>query len=93
MTKAEWIRQVRDAMEKPLSGADVERVLDAQARIMAAELIGGGEVAFAGVGKLKIKKTLARKGRNPQTGAAITIPAGQKVIFSPAKDLKEALKG
>ena len=45
-----------------------------------------------GVGKLKVKATAARKGRNPKTGESINIPAGQRVTFSPSKELKEAMK-
>ena len=58
----------------------------------AAELIGGGEIGIQGVGKLKVKKTSARKGRNPRTGEYLEIAGGRKVVFVPGRDFKEALK-
>ncbi|WP_395682945.1 HU family DNA-binding protein, partial [Inquilinus sp.] len=33
----------------------------------------------------------AREGRNPTTGAPITIAASKKVVFSPSKPVREAL--
>ena len=45
-------------------------------------------VRIPGFGKFQVRKLKARMGRNPATGAAIKIPARQKVAFSPAKELK-----
>ena len=70
----------------------VENTFNAMCSVMAAELLGGGEISLPGVGKLKVKKTAARKGRNPRTGKSIDIPAGSKVVFTPCKELKEAMK-
>ena len=48
---------------------------------------------FPGVGKLVVVKRKARKGRNPQTGAEIQIPAKTVLKFRIAKAAKvEALK-
>lgn len=93
MTKAEWIRRVCEALPGQASNAEVERTLDAFVSVATAELLGGGEVPMPGLGKLKVKTTLARKGRNPRTGETIDIPAGQKVVFAAGKELKHALKG
>ena len=70
----------------------MEKTLDVLCGVAAAELLGGGEVPLPGIGKLKAKKAAARKGRNPQTGEAMDIPAGKKVQFVPGKELKNALK-
>jgi len=37
------------------------------------------------------KERAARKGRNPQTGEEISIPASKKVAFRPAKSLRDAV--
>ena len=93
MTKAELLNEIykEHAGELPAKYV-VENTFAAMCKVFQAELLGGGEVPLPGVGKLKEKATAARKGRNPQTGESIDIPAGQRVTFSPSKELKEALK-
>lgn len=46
-----------------------------------------------GIGKLVLVKRKARLGRNPQTGAAIKIPAKKVVKFRVAKACKDAVLG
>lgn len=46
-----------------------------------------------GIGKLVLVKRKARIGRNPQTGAAIKIPARKAVKFRVAKACKDAVLG
>ena len=50
----------------------------------------GAEVTLPGIGKISVKQSPARIGRNPATGAEISIPAKNKPHFSAAKALKEA---
>ncbi len=51
----------------------------------------GAKVRIPGFGILLVKKTAARMGRNPATGATIKIPAKKKVAFRVSKDLKAAV--
>jgi len=51
----------------------------------------GAKVRVPGFGILMVKRTSARMGRNPATGAAIKIPAKKKVAFRVSKDLKAAV--
>jgi DNA-binding protein HU-beta len=90
MTKTELISAYKEATG--LSVRQAEEYLGRLGDIMAAELLGGGEVPLPGIGKLAIKATAARKGRNPKTGAEIDIPAGKKAILRVGKEMKEALK-
>ncbi len=46
-----------------------------------------------GIGKLVLVKRKARKGRNPQTGETIRIPAKKVVKFRVAKACKDAVLG
>jgi DNA-binding protein HU-beta len=48
---------------------------------------------FPGLGKLLIVNRKARMGRNPQTGAAIKIPAKRVLKFRVAKACKDAVLG
>jgi len=51
----------------------------------------GAKVRIPGFSILLVKKTSARTGRNPATGATIKIPAKKKVAFRVSKDLKAAV--
>jgi nucleoid DNA-binding protein len=52
----------------------------------------GGKVALVGFGTFSSGKRKARIGRNPQTGAAIKIPARKVPKFSAGKSFKDAVK-
>lgn len=97
MTKKELIDAIMESMSKqkhakPVTRLQVESFFEGFCGVAAAELLGGGEIGIQGVGKLKVKKTSARKGRNPRTGEKLEIPEGKKVVFVPGRDFKEALK-
>lgn len=48
-----------------------------------------GNVNIAGFGKFKLRRVDEREGYNPQTEEKITIPAHNKIVFKPYKDLRE----
>jgi DNA-binding protein HU-beta len=50
------------------------------------------KVTFVGFGTFSTKRRKKRKGRNPQTGKTITIPAKRVPKFRAGKALKEAVK-
>lgn len=52
-------------------------------------LVAGEKVQVFGFGTFGTKTRAARQGRNPATGAAITVPAAKVVFFAPASVLKE----
>jgi DNA-binding protein HU-beta len=58
---------------------------------ITSELKGGGDVRLVGFGTFLVTKRKATTGRNPQTGAAIQIPAANVPKFRAGKSLKEAL--
>jgi DNA-binding protein HU-beta len=49
----------------------------------------GNKVRIDKLGIMQMKDRAARKGRNPQTGEEIKIPASKKVAFRVASSLKE----
>ncbi len=57
--------------------------------IIASQLDGGRKVQLAGFGTFGTKHRGARKGRNPATGAEITIAARKYPYFKAAKGLKD----
>lgn len=56
------------------------------------KLAAGETVVLNNFGRLSVKETAARKGRNPRTGEELDIPAGRKVSFSPSSVLKDRVK-
>ncbi len=50
------------------------------------------KVVITGFGTFSLRSRKARKGRNPKTGATITIPARKAPGFTPGKSLKKAVR-
>jgi len=58
-------------------------------KVIEAGLRETGSVRISGFGKFELRWVDQRKGRNPQTGEEITIPAQNKIAFTPYKKLRE----
>ena len=76
-----------------LTKADARKVVDGVFAAIADAASKGEEISLNGFGKFKVKATPAREGRNPATGAAMTIAASKKLSFAPAKAVKDKLNG
>jgi DNA-binding protein HU-beta len=90
MTKAELIDKI--ASGTGLSKADASRALDSTLNSVRAALKKGQKVTLVGFGTFAVVKRKSRKGRNPRTGQAITIPAAKIPKFTAGKSLKDAVK-
>lgn len=66
-----------------------KEVISAFLEAIEDNVAGGHKVRIDKVGILTCKDRAARKGRNPQTGEEIKIPASKKISFRVAKSLKE----
>ena len=77
----------RAAISKKDAGAALTAALD----VIAEALKAGQTVGLPGVGTLSVKVTAARQGVRPGTSEKIQIPAGKKVAFKIAADLKKSL--
>jgi DNA-binding protein HU-beta len=60
-------------------------------KAIETEIVSGKKMRLDKLGVLYAKERNARKGRNPQTGEEIMIPASKKISFRAAKSLKEAI--
>ena len=76
-----------------LTKADAHKAVDAVFAAITDAAAKGEEISINGFGKFKVKDTPEREGRNPSTGAAITIAAAKKLGFTPAKAVKDRLNG
>jgi len=92
MTISELIDQVA-ASDSKLTKAQAKSIVDAVFAAIGAAAKKGDEVSVPGFGKFKVQSKPARTGRNPSTGATIQIAASKKVVFQPAKALKDAVNG
>ena len=59
---------------------------------IAESLANGEKVQLIGFGSFEVRERAERKGRNPQTGAEIVIPASKVPAFKAGKALKDAVK-
>jgi DNA-binding protein HU-beta len=92
MNTAELIDHVASSDEK-LTKAQAKGLVDGILKTLADAAARGEEINLPGFGKFKVQAKPARTGRNPSTGAAIEIAASKKVVFQPAKALKDAVNG
>lgn len=90
MTKADFIAVV--AKECKISKAGAERAVNSVFNNVTKLLKKKDKVTFTGFGTFYVSKRRARKGRNPQTGAEITIKSAYVPKFKPGKMLKDTLK-
>ncbi len=90
MTKAELVASV--AKETMISKASIEKAINAFIGCVAKVLKKGGKLTLPGFGTFSVSKRRARKGRNPQSGDEIEIPATKVAKFKAGKLLKRAVK-
>lgn len=89
MNKAELVASIAEKSE--LSKKDSEKVLNAFIESVQGALSKGDKVQLVGFGSFEVRNRAARKGRNPQTKAEITIPASKAPVFKVGKALKDAV--
>ena len=89
MHKTDLINEI--ANNTGSSKKDAATSLEATLQSISKALKSGNSVTLIGFGTFKTIKTSARKGRNPQTGKEIQIPASTRVKFSAGKALKDTV--
>ena len=87
MNKTELIAAVADKAE--LSKKDAEKAVKAVIDSISEELKAGGKVQLVGFGTFEVSKREAREGRNPRTGATMSIKATKMPKFKAGKALKD----
>ena len=73
------------------SKKDAANIFDATLEVIIDALKQGKTVGLPGLGTLSVKATAARAGVKPGTAEKIQIPAGQKISYKVAIDLKKSL--
>lgn len=90
MTKADLVAQV--AKKVGLTSKAAKEAVSAVFNTISDALKRGEKVVVTGFGTFMVRKRAARKGRNPQTGAEIQIPATKTPGFTAGKSLKRLVK-
>ncbi len=89
MTKADIFEKVQNEME--LTRREAAELVEAVFAIMKSTLESGENLKISGFGNFIVKQKADRRGRNPQTGEAITIEARRILTFKPSGLLKAAI--
>ncbi|WP_353458365.1 HU family DNA-binding protein [Staphylococcus coagulans] len=90
MNKTDLINAVADQAE--LTKKEAGQAVDAVFESIQKTLAKGEKVQLIGFGNFEVRERAARKGRNPQTGKEIDIPASKVPSFKAGKALKDAVK-
>lgn len=90
ITKTELVARLAAATGQ--NQAAVTSVIDALFATVSEAVAQGSKVSVPGWISFEQVATAARTGRNPQTGAAISIPAGKRVKVTAGSKLKAAVK-
>ncbi|MGM8213978.1 HU family DNA-binding protein [Bacillaceae bacterium W0354] len=90
MNKTDLVNAVAESAE--LSKKDASKAVDAVFDAITNSLKASEKVQLIGFGNFEVRERSARKGRNPQTGEEIDIPASKVPAFKPGKALKDAVK-
>lgn len=75
-----------------ISKAQAEQALNRVLTNMVDAMEKGEKVSLVGFGSFKVVERAVKKGRNPQTGQSLVIPAHKVVKFIPAKTLWDKMQ-
>lgn len=90
MNKEQLVKAI--AAETDVSQAVVTKVLNALTQTIMETVADGDKVTLVGFGSFEPRPRKERRGKNPQTGEPLTIPATTIPAFSAGKIFKEKVK-
>lgn len=88
MNKSEFVDYI--ASQNNCSKVEAEKAISLFTKGITGALSDGNMVALVGFGNFSVSKVPEKTGRNPRTGAAITISARIQPKFSAGKSLKDS---
>ena len=90
MIKSELVQKIAQA-NPHLFHRDVERIINTVLNEVITALSEGDRVELRGFGTFSVKERNARLGRNPKTGASVSVEAKRVPAFKTGKELRERL--
>lgn len=91
MRKQELVKAVAESMGS--SESEASKAVNAVFDVIESNLAKGDDVTVSGFGSFKVVERSAREGRNPQTGASMTIEAKKAPVFRAGTQLKRSVEG
>jgi integration host factor subunit beta len=92
MIKSELVQRIADR-NPHLYQRDVEQIVNAILDEIVGALSEGNRVELRGFGAFSVKRRDGRVGRNPRTGAAVTVDEKAVPAFKTGKELRLKLNG
>ena len=89
MNKGDLINEVAKVVS---TKKEAQEAVDCVFSSITKALKKGDAVTLVGFGTFLVRERASRKGRNPQTGEEIMIPAMKVPAFKAGRDLKEAVR-
>jgi DNA-binding protein HU-beta len=89
MRKNEWIVEV--AKEAKISQVEAGKILNTALKVIEDTLASGDKLTLTGFGTFEVRKSAARTGTHPRTGAKIKISARQRPAFTAGTVLRGAI--
>ncbi|RZL29179.1 integration host factor subunit beta [Methylobacterium sp. WL30] len=90
MIRSELVQRLA-AANPQLYAKDCEAVVDAIIGRIADTIVAGDRVELRGFGSLTIVEQQARMGRNPRSGALVSVQAKSKLVFKTGKEMRDRL--
>ena len=91
MTKSELIEALSN--RRDLTARDAKTIVDTIMTEIGDTLAIGGRVELRGFGSFSVKVRPARQGRNPRTGASVSVAEKRVPFFKAGKELRQRVDG
>jgi integration host factor subunit alpha len=90
MTKADLAKAIYER-HGGISNKEASFLVDIILDFIKQRLLRGERIQITGFGTFVVREKKGRKGRNPQTGEEMNIPARKSVVFRPSKSFQSNL--
>ena len=91
LTKADIVEAVNEQTDR--NRAEVKNIVESRLGLMKQAVKKDHSLLISGFGKFEAYDKNARKGRNPQTDEAITLPPRKVVVFRLSRKFRVELNG
>ena len=91
MNKAELVKEIVDKCGYEVTQSCVEDIVNTFMNVVKETVTSGDKVQLIGFGTFETSKRAERKGKNPQTGEEMIIPACTVPKFKPGKDFRQSV--